>query len=595
MANLVVSVTPEGQHRISQSYFSIGSVVTAEGDRITPRMASLGNALVRSFDGAGFVLRMGDWVHSLPNIAAAGGATGLSLISSGRYSSNSLSSILSVTPEIGDRVEIPTAVAKQFSPRILGGVYRYVSLSPPTIQIVDPPIYTMTTSAEVGGPIYSRPHPRIAGGLEGLNAVAMVMVGTANHTRAGYEIGTPEGFIDFKATTRANALGASYHGVWFNVSRPTAADIGPIIAMAFSASSERQSYDKVAQNASGSVTISTRTNRLGTSVPFMGQHSVDANLKPYNAKFLASSVDGAARYYWRDPAGIDNIGSIHINDDSGSRAIYNEFRAVAAGENSQIKMNDGTIPDPGSIIYIPEVAAKTFYPEIAPGAYTVIKNDNNGPWELGARYDLIVPIGTGPNNSLYVDQSQYSAAFTGTVELTTGSLYQLRVNTTASASSVDYYLQHQGESVILIGRSTNARLNFSVDYIPTVAQFDSSQFATARLWVSIDGAEPLPRFDFRVVYINKGTLSLPAGNNYTVGETMSFTITTDAARRYLGGTYFLVSAATGAVAITGAIPAGLSVNVPLAVAPGAYDITVNLSYRSDGKPSERITQRITIV
>jgi hypothetical protein len=590
MANLVVTRTDTGGHRISQSYFSVGVALDANGNAISPRIANTNSTPVQGLDGTRFVYRLGDWLHLLPNVAAAGGAGGLANPVIGRYSSANLATISGVDAELGDRIEVPPTLARAFTPAIPGGVYRYVSLSPPTVQITDPPIYNLTHSSEVGGAVYYRANPNITGGLEGLASVPLT-AGTVSQGRDNVQISNMPAFIDGNENSAADGRSLSWQNATMNITK-----VENILAFEWLIGSNRASYETGTTYAASVITVNSETNGSGTGYTL---HSLSttvnaSTLVRHSSTTWANSAAGKAKYYayLTTPT---SVGRITCSEDTGHRTYYYDFKAIGFGRNCRIRLNNGTFPEAGSIINISQDVAKTFWPAVEPGAYPVINNSGTGPWQLGARFDLIIAIGSALNYSLYVDTGQYNASFSGAIRMEVGSLYQLRINTPEAATTAEYRIAQSGGVEESIGSSTNARSNFSVFFSPTVAQYNRALAGeTAEIWALCNEQARPKRFNLEIIYTNKGRVNSPAPNAFISRiNDIVISIVPDPARTLQSFNWTLSDADElvnqGTSATTSASIASFTTPA------GDYTIGVEIVYTDTDRPVERFTVPITVL
>jgi hypothetical protein len=367
---------------LRSSYFALGTALTLDDRLVSARTAFTQNLNVKTLSGKDLSSVKADWLHLLPNITAAGGATGLTSPAVGQYSNAKLATISGVNVVVGDSIEIRSTEAKKFTPAIAAGLYRCVSLSPVTIELTNPPSYALTSSNEIGGAVYSRTDPNNPLRIEGLGAASMEVDGIVNQTRAGYDISTAQYFIDGNLTTSGNGANSSYQGVWYNVKLKGVAGLPNVIAFDWRVGSARLSYDTVSQNADFFMYIWSQKDRAGTKITFPDATTVNAStLQRFTGRVWANSASGISRYYSRPATSMDWAG-IQVNDNSGSRAFFYDFTAVVAGVPCQIKLADGTIPEAGSILSISDAAAATFYPAIVGGRFRVIDNSGTVPWVI---------------------------------------------------------------------------------------------------------------------------------------------------------------------------------------------------------------------
>jgi hypothetical protein len=367
---------------LRSSYFSLGTALTLDDRIVSARTAFTQNLNVKTLSGKDLSSVKADWLHLLPNITAAGGATGLTSPAVGQYSSASLATISGVNVVVGDSIEIRSTEAKKFTPAIAAGLYRCVSLTPPTIEITNPPSYALTSSNEIGGAVYSRTDPNNPLRIEGLGAASMELDGAVTQTRPSIPVTTPEYFIDGDLKTSGNGANSSYNGFWYNVKLKGVVGLPNAIAFDWRVGSARLSYDTVNQGADFYMYIWSQKDRTGTRLTFPDATTVNAStLQRFTGRVWANSASGLSRYYSR-PAMPMDWASIQVNDNSGSRAFFYDFTAVVAGVPCQIKLADGTIPEAGSILSISDAAAATFYPAIVGGRFRVITNDNVSPWSI---------------------------------------------------------------------------------------------------------------------------------------------------------------------------------------------------------------------
>jgi hypothetical protein len=367
---------------LRSSYFALGTALTLDDRIVSARTAFTQNLNVKTLSGKDLSSVKADWLHLLPNITAAGGATGLASPAVGQYSNAKLATISGVNVVVGDSIEIRSAEAKKFTPAIAAGLYRCVSLSPVTIELVTPPVYALTSSNEIGGAVYSRTDPNNPLRIEGLGAASMEVDGVVNQTRVGYEVVNAQYFIDGDPKTSGNGATSSFQGVWYNVKLKGVLGLPNAIAFDWRVGSARLSYDTVSQNADFFMYIWPQKDRAGTKVTFPDATTVNAStLQRFTGRVWANSASGISRYYSR-PDSPMNWASIQVNDNSGSRAFFYDFTAVIAGVPCQIKLADGTVPEAGSILSISDAAAATFYPAIVGGRFRVITNDNVSAWVI---------------------------------------------------------------------------------------------------------------------------------------------------------------------------------------------------------------------
>lgn len=584
--------------KIRRPRFSSGMVETIDGQWVTPRIAADNSLYVVGFDNYGKRgFSIVDWVHFVDDVAKVGGTAGLTLVVAGRYEIG-VTQIDGQDLQLGDKVEFPASVAKAFTPSIVSGLYRVVALNPVTIQVANPAIYALTDASEIGGAIYYQSDS--TGALSGLGVVPLEVDGAINQTRAGYEVGTPAALIDGNINTSLSAANSSWHGAWYNVKPQGATDTTvDIVGMEFTIASYRQSYDTGASWATGEIKIYSGKNRTGSIINVVdGSESIYAStLAAHTGATWASSATGPVKFYRRTATPF-TLSGIGVYDAPGSRGYYNDFRALSATANCQIKLKDGTIPESGSIITISTEVGKMFSPAIAAGSYPVLKNDNNGPWKLGPRIVLITAIGSAVNYGLYIDNNEYDENYDQTLLLECGTQYQLRINSPVAVDRCEYLYQYDGDITQLIGGSTNKGNNFSVFFTPTIEHYNASQAGTtAELWFDAEGDDTieLKKFPFRVRYTQRGKMLSPAETlTWNKNVAIPLEITTDPNRTYLGFTwqYFNGNGTenTQPVDVDGVKTGSLT-----ALAAGTYRLKVTARYSGGALPNEVYYADLAIV
>ena len=585
MADLVVSRNAQGQRILSYSYFNLTGVLTPEGELIRPRDAATRNLRVRARESDGSrVSRSAEWFHRIQNVAAVGGATAFTAPSIGRYSSAGLRSINGVRTAVGDRIELPPTVGRLFTPRVPGGIYRMVSLSPPTMRLAEPPIYSINADG-IGGAVYYRQTPNVAGAIEGLASPAMT---STKVTQGAIQVLSPLRWIDRNMGTYADAQSLSNgQAVTIEIN-----EVPNVVAVEWTIGAGRQAGDASSKYAFGNVAIFMGANQTSQrNFQYNTATLRKSNLQVYNGNTWANSATGSVTYY--NVLGFEtSVWGVRYSDQGNSRAILYDIRMICHSQPCQIRAINGEVPEVGSLVRIS--ASAGFYPALPPGTYPVLQNDNLGPWRLGPLYQLIPANGAATEYALYVDSDPYNNATTETIVFGCGALYQLRVATVTAATQVVYWIQSGGSAPQEIGRSTNGAKNFSIDYMPSIAQFENAQQGVTQIWADVDGVDRPRRMDCQITFSNVGTVSPAAGATFAAGSTMTVNVVPDADRAFAAVVWFLLLA-DGNVALSGSFTgATRSVDVVLPSTPGNYTLSVRIQYGDTALPSERLLNPINL-
>jgi hypothetical protein len=507
------------QPAISRSRYDLPTVLLDSGDISRPRQSQIDSEIVRGFDNQlKPVAAAADWVHSIDSAADVGQ---LVTVTTGRYASAGLRQINGQAVELADVVEVPSVVARAFVPPIAPGRYKVVDVNTASasIQNINPVQYALSSATEIGGAIYYRADPNNPGGLEGLNKTAWGLEGTAIQTRPGTDVSNPAAMFDGNPNTLAEANSASWQGVKGNL--PTLAVEG----LEFRFGARRYSYDTQAMNAAFLLKFYAGKDQTGSSFDIANNNAVRdaATLSVHSGSVWANSSSAPRWYYWRGKA---TIGSFRLDDDSGSRAGIYEITPIVAGGNSQIKLANGVVPEIGSILNVSPDVGKSFFPPIAPGAYTVLKNDGAGPWRLGAPMKLISPIGAALVWALYVGDTNYDESSTDTIIFEVGTAYELRINAPEKITTVEYRSTFPGlgDEVFTV---TSVGANFAQNWRPTISQLEvktGSITVTAGTWTKT--------YPIKVQYTQRGAIRLETGGSYKAGATFAVDITSDPLRSY---------------------------------------------------------------
>jgi hypothetical protein len=599
MITRILTVSSTGLRSV-RSQYDVAAVLTIDGETIAPRHAQDSATVLIGLDPSGrFAAGEVDWVHLVGAVDEVGGVTSLTKVTDGRYACAGLVTIKGQAMRLSDVVEIPSTVAKLFNPPIGPGRYKCVDLSASSaeIQNINPAQYTLTHSSEIGGAVYYRTDPTIAGALEGLNSVPLQADSAATQTRPGYDIGTPFAFIDGSMTTTANGAGASFHGVYFDfkvaatvpgspLSPAPQANDTPIVAYAIETtiSCNRQTYDTTTQYADFALGVFAGKNRTGVAQNLQNSNFVwrKSNLAPHKAVKWVSSAEGIQTFYYR-PTTSFSAASLHLNDASGSRSLWNDFKLICAGMNSQIKLTNGTIPEVGSIVNISADVAKTFIPNITPGAYPVLKNDNVGPWRLGAPLTLISPNGAALTWALYIGDTAYDEGSTVTIALEVGTLYQLRVNSPEIISQVEYTIAYPG-SLNEVTTSSTGSNNFSINHRPTIEQQVNAAGRNGSITV-VTG--PWTKtYPIKLQYTQKGSIGMESEAAFKTGNTFAIGFTTDGLRTFSEARIEVFTlAGVSAVAMFTATGTGRTFNLTMPAVDN-YRLAVSVLYADTTRPNE---------
>ena len=565
--------------KITRSRYDIGSARSEDNKILHPRSAKTQSAVIFGTNQYGDnLIGQGDWVHFLVN------GDGITQVVTGRYAGAALKTINEQPVELGDAVEIPASVA---TPLGMGaGRYKVVDVGDVSATvIIDNPIqYTLAHSREIGGAVYYR--PIAGGGIEGLGVVPLALDGVVTQQRPTIPLTNIESFIDGNINTAGNGANSSWQSATFNVKvgtvpgspplpAPQSGDLSvQVIAAEMTVECNRQHYDAWTQSASFEAYLrSGKDGGASISVEKSQTYRKDT-LQKHPLGAWVTSAEGRVTFYWV-PLNPVTFASFRIYDASGSRAIFNDFKVIAAGVNSQIKLSNGTIPAIGSILNVTPEAAKTFIPAIKPGAYPVIKNDGVGPWVLGAPLNLIAPIGAALQWGLYIGDQDYPDTHTGAIALEIGSPYELRVNAPDLIGQVEYRIT-PANGVETVLASSDVRGNFPATYRPSVADMGG----TATLTVTAVGWTKT--YDLVYQYSQKGAIGLQPNAGFKTANTFSIRFTPDALRVFHSLTITTTAPGFTPVEVTGAARA-FDLLIP---AVGNYNLLATIAYADTVRPSE---------
>jgi hypothetical protein len=307
------------------------------------------------------------------------------------------------------------------------------------------------------------------------------------------------------------------------------------------------------------------------------------NLMPHKSNTWASSAEAIPSFYWRGANPI-TIAGLQIDDTSGSRALFYDFKPICAGMNSQIKLKNGAIPEVGSILNISADVAKTFIPAIKAGAYPVLRNDNVGPWRLGAPMALISPNGAALLWALYVDDAAYDENSTDTIILEVGTRYQLRTNSPEAIAGAEYTISHPNSPDVVVS-SADASTNFSANHRPTIAHLTNAAGSNGS--ITVQAGTWTKTFTTKLKYTQKGSVDMESGASFKAGATFAIAFGTDPLRTF-SEAQIEVFDTSGTSVVAQSLATGTARSFVLTMPPtvGKYRLAVSMLYSDTTKPTE---------
>jgi len=496
---------------------------------------------------------------------------------------------------VSDFVEIPSAVARSFNPAIAPGQYRCVDLDATvaTIQNINPTQYTLTNVSEIGGAVYYRNDPNNPGGLEGLNRIRLELDGTPIQTRPGTNVANPEALFDNNLNTAMFAGSASWQGIRVNFKvlsvpgsppspAPQAGDLSvQIEALQFRVGATRYGYDGASTNSLFWLNFFSGKEPNGTKYDLVASKNVrDAEtLTVHTGTIWANSAGAPITYYWRETA---TIASFRLDDGSGSRASISEMIPIVAGVNSRIRLSNGVFPEIGSILNVSDDVSKTFFPAIKPGAYTVLKNDGDGPWRLSAPIKLISAIGGALVWALYIGDSSYDEESTEAIALEVGTNYELRINSPEQITTAEYRITFPGSDTEVF-TATSVGTNFAQNWRPAIAQMVNANGANGA--IAVTAGSWTKAYPVRLQYTQKGAIGLEAGGSYKTGSTFSVDVISDPLRTY-AETIVEVFNAAGASVIAQFVTTAKAFNLTFPAVANGYRLRAEIVYTDTIRPNE---------